>query len=62
MTVLIQNEQPEALPEGTYWLQSPGASSADDTFYLFLRVYIPEPSISVTQSWVPPQIMRNDMA
>lgn len=59
MTILIQSERPEELPEGSYWLQSPDASDTDDSFYLFLRVYIPDPSISVTQSWVPPQIMRN---
>ena len=61
MTILIQSEQPEELPEGSYWLQSPSGTD-DDTFFLFLRVYIPEPSISVTQSWEPPKIVRNDTA
>lgn len=60
MTILIQSEQPEELPEGTYWLQSPsGTDTDDDTFFLFLRVYVPDPSVSVTQSWVPPQIVRD---
>ncbi|HEY8035834.1 MAG TPA: DUF1254 domain-containing protein [Methylobacter sp.] len=57
ITILIQSEQPEELPEGTYWLQSPNGTD-NDTFFLFLRVYVPDPSVSVTQSWVPPQIVR----
>lgn len=54
MTILIQSDQPDELPKGSYWLQSPGGT--DDTFFLILRVYVPDPSVSVTQSWVPPQI------
>jgi hypothetical protein len=59
MTVLIQSDDPGELPAGNYWLQSPGGDDTD-AFYLILRVYIPDPSVSVTQSWVPPQIVRND--
>ena len=54
MTILIQNGDPGALPPGTYWLQSP----ATDTFYLILRVYVPDPQVSVTQTWAPPEIVR----
>jgi hypothetical protein len=54
MTILIQNDDPGQLPPGTYWLQSP----ATDTFYLILRVYVPDPPVSVTQTWAPPQIVR----
>lgn len=65
MTILIQSDQPDKLPKGSYWLQSPSGTvsdGADDTFYLILRVYVPDPSVSVTQSWSPPQIVRNDTA
>jgi hypothetical protein len=54
MTILIQKDDPGQLPPGTYWLQSP----ATDTFYLILRVYVPDPPVSVTQTWAPPQIVR----
>ncbi len=60
MTILIQSEEPTELPAGTYWLQSPSGTD-DDTFFLFLRVYVPDPSISVTQNYAPPQIVRNDV-
>jgi hypothetical protein len=68
MTILIQSDEPGELPKGTYWLQSPtpgstdDADDTDDAFYLILRVYVPEPSVSVTQTWAPPQIVRNDTA
>lgn len=54
MTILIQNADPGQLPSGTYWLQSPST----DTFYLILRVYVPDPQVSVTQTWAPPEIVR----
>jgi hypothetical protein len=60
MTILIQSDQPDELPKGSYWLQSPGGT--DDAFYLLLRVYVPEPPVSVTQTWAPPQIVRHDPA
>src|SRR5437763_3220717 len=60
MTILIQSDQPDELPKGSYWLQSPGGT--DDAFYLILRVYVPEPPVSVTQTWEPPQIVRDDPA
>jgi hypothetical protein len=59
MTILIQSDRPDELPEGSYWLQSPGGT---DAFYLLLRVYVPEPPVSVTQTWKPPQIVHNDEA
>jgi hypothetical protein len=59
MTILLQSDEPGELPQGSYWLQSPGGT---DIFFLILRVYVPDPSLSVTQSWVPPHIVRNDTA
>ncbi len=59
MTIVMQSDEPDALPQGSYWLQSPGG---DDPFFLILRVYIPDPSVSVTQSWLPPPIVRQDTA
>lgn len=58
MTVLIRSTRPAPgeLPSGSYWLQSP-AGTDDDTFYLILRVYVPDPSVSVTQTWSPPAIV-----
>lgn len=58
MTILIQSEQPD-LQQGQYWLQSP---SGDDTFFLILRVYVPAPEVSFTQTWAPPSIECNDSA
>ncbi|MFT4929042.1 MAG: hypothetical protein ACI8WB_005169 [Phenylobacterium sp.] len=57
MTILIQREEPNEQPAGTYWLQSP-SDTDDDTFLLYLRVYIPEPSVSATQTWLPPAIFK----
>jgi len=65
MTILIQCEKPDELPKGTYWLQSPKPGTKDDpngAFYLILRVYVPDPPVSVTQTWVPPRIVLNDTA
>ena len=31
----------------------------DDNFFLVMRVYVPEPSVSATQTWEPPKIRRN---
>jgi len=63
MTILIQQDDPGELPEGTYWLQSPTASDNndnDDGFYLVLRDYIPAPEVSSTQTWVPPSINKQN--
>lgn len=57
MTIWIQ---PDPLPmpaDGSYWLQSPSGTN-DDTFYLILRVYVPDPTVSATQTYAPPQIVR----
>ena len=57
LTIVIQSADPGELPAGTYWLQSPN-SSDDDTFFLILRVYVPLPEVSFTQTWEPPQIVK----
>jgi hypothetical protein len=51
MMIWIQSTE-HAQGNGEYWLQSPAGKS----FYLILRVYVPEPSVSETQSWPPPPI------
>ena len=55
MVILIQPEKPPAAP-GYYWLQSPSGTD-DDSFYLILRVYVPDPTVSTTQTWAPPKIV-----
>ncbi len=63
MTILIQQDDPGELPEGTYWLQSPTANEDNDYndgFYLVLRDYIPAPEVSTTQTWIPPSINKAD--
>jgi len=63
MTILIQQDDPGELPEGTYWLQSPTANEDNDYndgFYLVLRDYIPAPEVSTTQTWKPPSINKVD--
>lgn len=57
MTIWIQPD-PMPLPAaGSYWLQSPSGTS-DDTFYLILRVYVPDPTVSATQTYAPPKIIQ----
>ena len=60
MTVLIQLDEPSNLSEGVYWLKSPPAGGTPNAngadFYLILRVYVPGPEVSMTQSWCPPTI------
>jgi hypothetical protein len=60
LTVLIQRDQPATPQKGAYWLQTPppSDSGATSAFYLILRVYVPEPEISLTQTWEPPLIQR----
>lgn len=62
MTIVIQSTAPSNLPAGSYWLQAPpkSDSSSDDSFFLILRVYVPLPEISSTQTWEPPKIVRMD--
>lgn len=60
LTILIQSTAPSDLPAGTYWLQSPSTSNSgsDNSFFLILRVYVPAPAVSFTQTWEPPQIVK----
>jgi hypothetical protein len=62
LTIVIQNTAPGNLPAGSYWLQAPNKSdnSGDNSFFLILRVYVPLPDISFTQTWEPPQIGKLD--
>ncbi|MEA2754363.1 MAG: hypothetical protein QOJ54_652, partial [Aliidongia sp.] len=66
MTILLQRDKPANLGDGVYWLQTPdpaGTSqgTADEASYLlFLRVYVPGPDVSGSQSWKPPRIVRAD--
>jgi hypothetical protein len=62
LTIVIQSAAPGNLPAGSYWLQAPTKSggSSDNSFFLILRVYVPLPEISFTQTWEPPQIVRMD--
>lgn len=62
LTIVIQSSNPGNLPAGSYWLQAPNKSddSGDNTFLLILRVYVPLPEISFTQTWEPPKIMKLD--
>src|SRR5688572_23700993 len=67
LTIVIQSADPGDLPAGSYWLQSPDSSDSgndnsggDNTFFLILRVYVPLPEVSVTQTWEPPQIVKMD--
>jgi hypothetical protein len=57
--ILLQPDQPKPSP-GVYWLQTPAPKpgSAENRFYLVLRVYAPAPQVSATQTWSPPAIER----
>jgi hypothetical protein len=54
MTIVVQNEEPTALQPRQYWLQSPTTE-----FFMILRVYIPGPEVSNTQTWVPPAVTKS---
>jgi hypothetical protein len=56
--ILIQPDQPKLTP-GVYWLQTPQPRPGGpaNTFYLVLRVYVPTPQVSATQTWSPPAIV-----
>jgi hypothetical protein len=62
LTIVIQSATLGNLPTGTYWLQAPTKSdgSSDTSFFLILRVYVPLPEISFTQTWEPPRIVKLD--
>ncbi len=63
MVIAISPTKPE-LQKGWYWLQSPAPPTPppdDDTadtadFFLILRVYVPGPTVSGSQTWPPPPI------
>lgn len=54
MTIVLQSEEPDTLPAGSYWLQCP---AGDESFFLILRVYVPGPTVSFTQTYAPPSIV-----
>jgi hypothetical protein len=56
MTILIQSEKPAHLPTGTYWLNSGAAGSGITQLFLIMRIYMPGPGVSFTQTWQPPAI------
>jgi hypothetical protein len=62
MTIYIQQAQPDNYKSnGVYWLQPPPKNESDPTqqnFYLILRVYVPGPELSYTQTWAPPPIVK----
>jgi hypothetical protein len=56
LTIRLQRHDIEEPEKGVYWLQTPPPWVG--TFYLILRVYVPGPEISYTQTWMPPAIKR----
>jgi len=54
MTIFIQQEEPAELQAGQYWLQCPASD-----FFMILRVYIPGPEVSNTQTWTPPAVKKS---
>ncbi|HET6975331.1 MAG TPA: DUF1254 domain-containing protein [Pyrinomonadaceae bacterium] len=57
LTIFLQRDKPENYKkDGVYWLQTP----EEGEFYLIIRVYVPGPEVSYTQTWQPPLItLRN---
>jgi hypothetical protein len=56
LTIRLQRHDIEKPEKGVYWLQTPPRDVG--AFYLILRVYVPGPEISYTQTWMPPAIKR----
>jgi len=56
LTIYLQPHELEKPEKGVYWLQTPPPSAGG--FYLILRVYVPGPEVSYTQTWLPPPIKR----
>jgi hypothetical protein len=53
LTIFLQRDTPENYgKDGVYWLQTP----EEGEFYLIMRVYVPGPEVSYTQTWQPPLI------
>lgn len=56
MTIFIQRDKPENYgSDGVYWLETPRKGN----FYLIMRIYVPGPEISYTQTWEPPPIKKS---
>lgn len=58
MVIVIAPTEPQ-LPKGWYWLQAPppgSNTSGGADFFLILRVYVPGPTVSGSQTWPPPPI------
>jgi hypothetical protein len=56
MVIAISPTEPE-LDTGWYWLQSPSKTNeSGNDFFLILRVYVPGPTVSGSQTWPPPPI------
>lgn len=51
MVIAISPTEPD-LDTGWYWLQSP----SEGGFFLILRVYVPGPTVSGSQTWPPPPL------
>ncbi|HEY0381823.1 MAG TPA: DUF1254 domain-containing protein [Candidatus Elarobacter sp.] len=63
MTILLQYDEPQSLGDGVYWLQGPNPATVPPSdgstaeFTLMMRVYVPGPAISGSQTWSPPKIV-----
>ena len=58
MVIAISPTEPE-LDTGWYWLQSSDPSKSSESgsdFFLILRVYVPGPTVSGSQTWPPPPL------
>ena len=70
ITIYIQEDAPAGYENnGVYWLKTPPVppppppgqkASPPPYFYLILRVYVPGPELSYTQTWEPPPIDKQD--
>lgn len=58
LRIVIKATDPGQMEDGWYWLQSPKDSNPDggSDFFLILRVYVPGPTVSGSQTWPPPPI------
>ena len=59
LRIIINPTDPGTMADGWYWLQSPppGSNTSDGSdFFLILRVYVPGPTVSGSQTWPPPPI------
>ena len=57
LKIVIKESDPGKMEDGWYWLQSPKDANPDGSdFFLILRVYVPGPTVSGSQTWPPPPI------